>query len=214
LDQSVDTICRQFAVYGLIFIVRRNLKHLPDVYQERIEACDKLESAETKLLALATKAAASNAAASADAATAEAGHVSRLDTLVPPSKRPTHRLGFLGLVGEKVDSVQWSRSEIVRCSEVLARARKVLESDDGQVEKEVNAETGSVDVALGVEDDFQGTGNEEKATVDGNSKVAGTKPSAAELEDYPTLNSAFITFNKQIAAHLGKQVLAHHEPYR
>jgi hypothetical protein len=31
---------------------------------------------------------------------------------------------------------------------------------------------------------------------------------------YPPLNSAFITFNKQIAAHLAMQVLAHHDPYR
>lgn len=31
---------------------------------------------------------------------------------------------------------------------------------------------------------------------------------------YPPLNSAFVTFNKQIAAHLAVQVLAHHDPYR
>jgi hypothetical protein len=31
---------------------------------------------------------------------------------------------------------------------------------------------------------------------------------------YPPLNSAFITFHRQIAAHLAVQVLAHHDPYR
>lgn len=33
-------------------------------------------------------------------------------------------------------------------------------------------------------------------------------------KEYPPLNSAFITFHKQIAAHMGVQLLAHHEPYR
>lgn len=32
--------------------------------------------------------------------------------------------------------------------------------------------------------------------------------------EYPPLNSAFITFHRQIAAHLATQALAHHEPYR
>jgi len=31
---------------------------------------------------------------------------------------------------------------------------------------------------------------------------------------YPPLNSAFITFNKQIGAHMAMQALAHHDPYR
>lgn len=33
-------------------------------------------------------------------------------------------------------------------------------------------------------------------------------------ETYPPLNSAFILFNTQIAAHLAAQALTHHEPYR
>ncbi|KAF8962613.1 hypothetical protein BDZ97DRAFT_1824617 [Flammula alnicola] len=32
--------------------------------------------------------------------------------------------------------------------------------------------------------------------------------------EYPPMNSAFVTFERQIAAHLAVQVLAHHEPYR
>jgi len=31
---------------------------------------------------------------------------------------------------------------------------------------------------------------------------------------YPPLTSAFITFNKQIGAHMAIQALAHHDPYR
>lgn len=30
-----------------------------------------------------------------------------LDTYVPPEKRPHHRLGFMGLWGQKVDSIEW-----------------------------------------------------------------------------------------------------------
>ncbi|PNY28920.1 Uncharacterized protein RSN1 [Tolypocladium capitatum] len=33
---------------------------------------------------------------------------------VPDKKRPSHRIGFLGLVGKKVDTIEWSRSELQR----------------------------------------------------------------------------------------------------
>ncbi|KAF8321947.1 uncharacterized protein EI90DRAFT_3078614, partial [Cantharellus anzutake] len=38
-----------------------------------------------------------------------------------------------------------------------------------------------------------------------------TRPST---EMYPRLNSAFVLFNEQIAAHIASQALVHHEPYR
>lgn len=37
---------------------------------------------------------------------------------------------------------------------------------------------------------------------------------ASTDETYPVINSAFITFRKQISAHLAGQALIHHEPYR
>jgi hypothetical protein len=44
--------------------------------------------------------------------------------------------------------------------------------------------------------------------------IKGALAKGANGEDkYPALNSAFITFNKQIAAHLAVQSLAHHLPY-
>jgi len=36
----------------------------------------------------------------------------------------------------------------------------------------------------------------------------------APEHEYPVLNSAFITFNRQISAHIASQALIHHEPYR
>ncbi|TCD70733.1 hypothetical protein EIP91_002109 [Steccherinum ochraceum] len=48
--------------------------------------------------------------------------------------------------------------------------------------------------------------------------AAANDPDSLEAESpsqaYPPLNSAFILFNQQIAAHLAAQVLTHHEPYR
>ncbi|KAK0474157.1 hypothetical protein IW261DRAFT_1341695 [Armillaria novae-zelandiae] len=130
--------------------INHNLKELPDVYDRRLDACNKLESAENKLLSIATK---SDKTSSEETAAA-----------VPQDKRPTHRLGFLGLWGKKVDSIDWAREEIQKCSQLLDEGRAKLEDESDTT--------------------------------------------------YPPLNSAFITFNRQIAAHLGMQVLLHHEPYR
>ncbi len=130
--------------------INRNLKELPDIYDRRLDACNKLESAENKLLSTASK---------SDKTSSEETAAS-----VPQDKRPTHRLGFLGLWGKKVDSIDWAREEIQKCSQLLDEGRAKL-------------------------DDASDT-------------------------TYPPLNSAFITFNRQIAAHLGIQVLLHHEPYR
>lgn len=44
--------------------------------------------------------------------------------------------------------------------------------------------------------------------------VKGRVLGSGEAGEYPPMNSAFITFRKQISAHLAVQVLAHHEPYR
>ena len=40
------------------------------------------------------------------------------------------------------------------------------------------------------------------------------KPDTATEQMYPPLNSAFVLFNQQIAAHLAAQSLTHHAPYR
>jgi calcium permeable stress-gated cation channel len=131
--------------------INRDLKELPDIYDRRLAACNKLESAETKLLSIATK---SGKDASAEES---AGGV-------PRDKRPTHKLGFLGLFGQKVDSIDWAREEIHTCTKLLDEGRaKIADHSDAT---------------------------------------------------YPPLSSAFITFHKQVSAHLGKQILLHHEPYR
>ncbi|KIY65025.1 DUF221-domain-containing protein [Cylindrobasidium torrendii FP15055 ss-10] len=132
--------------------INRDLKELPDIYDRQLAACNKLEGAETKLLSIASK------------LHLKGGSAEEAGLAVPQAQRPTHKLGFLGLFGEKVDSIEWARKEIQETTALLMEGRRKLadRSDD----------------------------------------------------TYPAINSAFITFNKQISAHLGAQILMHHEPYR
>jgi calcium permeable stress-gated cation channel len=164
-----------------------NLKHLPDLYDRRLDACSKLESAETKLIGLATKAhLAAIQEASKEKAPTSTSDVERSPetSLTAQLERPTHRLGFLGLWGRKVDTIEWAREEIITCTELLTRARRILDADSGEASPE----------ELAAEEDTEA-------------------PDKGD-DDYPVLNSAFITFNKQIAAHMGAQSLIHHEPYQ
>ncbi|KDQ58423.1 hypothetical protein JAAARDRAFT_667498 [Jaapia argillacea MUCL 33604] len=165
--------------------LNRDLKELPDLYDRRMAACNKLESAETSLLNTATKL--RNKQLKKDVER----DIGLAEKLVPKKKRPTHRLplGFmpfsLPFVGQEVDSINWARDEIVRLNEELAAGRKTLRKD----------------VA------FTSRSRPESLPSDGS----GATPTE---QTYPPLSSAFILFNKQIAAHMTKSSLLHHEPYR
>ena len=169
----------------------RNLKELPDIYDRRIAACNKLESAETALMKTAAEirlAAIKKGGETPAAGDVEAGAPDHV--VVPRDQRPTHRLGMLPFTGEKVDTIEWARQEIIVCTELLKEGRAVIEND--------------------------GKGVTDKSSIEGSDSVgendAGKE--TAEVHNYPPMNSAFITFNRQIAANLASQVLVHHEPYR
>ncbi|KAI1386334.1 DUF221-domain-containing protein [Hypoxylon trugodes] len=93
---------------------------LDDLVKERDKVAMKLEKAEVKLLKLANanrvKAAKKNKGASSEAAEApaDAESGSLAARWVPQKKRPTHRLGPLGLWGKKVDTINWCRTELER----------------------------------------------------------------------------------------------------
>ncbi|KAL7627572.1 phosphate metabolism protein 7 [Parahypoxylon ruwenzoriense] len=97
---------------------------LDDLVKERDEVAMKLEKAEVNLLKLANaerlKAIKKGGSderleASGDApADADAESGSLAARWVPDKKRPTHRLGLLGLVGKKVDTINWCRTELER----------------------------------------------------------------------------------------------------
>ena len=208
----------------------RNLKELPDVYDRRLAACDKLESAETSLLKTATKLRLKAVQVAAKNGTdVEASNQESIQ--VPESERPTHKLGFLGLFGQKVDSINWAREEIATCTQLLEEGRGKLRDDDEEEGPSLPALT-SDDNDLGISAvDEDGNprltrdSTSVKRAVSGavHGAASGATKTAKVLKervvggkdgDYPPMNSAFVTFERQIAAHLAVQVLAHHEPYR
>jgi len=96
-------------------------KEVEELVKQRDKAAYKLEGAEVKLIKLANKERqkAIKAGASADdvdkapiTGDAESGSIAA--RWIPAKKRPTHRTGPLGLVGRKVDSINWCRSELAR----------------------------------------------------------------------------------------------------
>lgn len=164
--------------------INRDLQNLPDVYDRRTKACNKLESAQTSLLAIAAKLAViknkNGGLEKTSSADPERG-ITLSETHVPREKRPSHRLPWkfmpfaLPFIGEKVDSIDWARKEIVETNRILEAERRSI----GQ-----------------------------QSNKDEDAEISEKKQS------YAPLSSAFITFNQQIAAHLAHNALAHHEPYR
>lgn len=168
-----------------------DLKELPAVYDRRLAASGKLESAETTLLSTAAKLRAKalkkqgdDAAYPSESADDAERNLALAERLVPRAKRPTHRLpaGFfpfsLPFIGQEVDTIDWCRSEVATTTALLRQARRAISQE--------SCIPASDDAANG------------KDTSD---------------QSYPPLNSAFITFNQQIAAHMAYGSLAHHAPY-
>ncbi|KAI6106921.1 hypothetical protein EDD16DRAFT_1899046 [Pisolithus croceorrhizus] len=176
--------------------LNRNLKDLPAVYNRRLSACNKLESAETNLIRTALKIRNKKLKggekvddAYNDNPDQAERDIALAEKLVPKDKRPTHRLPpsflpfSLPFVGEKVDTIEWARNEIVTCTTLLREARHALAEQS----------------------------NPPATDVDGN---GGTSHEDLPVQTYPPLSSAFITFKKQIAAHMAHRMLTHHDPYR
>ena len=178
-------------VLTLVFF--SDLKELPAIYDRRLAACGKLESAETSLLSTAAKLRrkelknANNGSEPSPSADPERD-VTLAERLVPQDQRPSHRLpaGFmpfsLPFIGEKVDTIEWCRKEIAAHTGLLIKGRQTLADEEISIPEDVN----------------------------GDGKV-GRNDRAKQT--YLPLNSAFITFNQQIAAHLAVNALTHHEPY-
>ncbi|GJC78102.1 uncharacterized protein ColLi_00940 [Colletotrichum liriopes] len=91
---------------------------LDELVEERDKVAMKLEKAQVKLIKLANAArlkAVKNGASAEKTPTAqdtETGDASA--RWIPQKKRPTHRLGPLGLIGKKVDTIEWCRAELQR----------------------------------------------------------------------------------------------------
>jgi len=121
--------------------INRNLKELPDIYDRRLAACNKLESAETSLLRTAArlrleaqKQQQKNVTElnSADPKKAADPEAVPLDLVadVPRDQRPSHRLGLMPFTGQRVDTIEWAREEIKECNRLLDQAISSIEEED------------------------------------------------------------------------------------
>ncbi|KAI1503937.1 hypothetical protein F5X99DRAFT_80589 [Biscogniauxia marginata] len=101
---------------------------LDDLVKERDEVAMKLEKAEVKLLKLANaeriKALKKGGADDRAEAPADAEPGSLAARWIPTKKRPSHRLGPLGLIGKKVDTIEWCRIELERLVPAVDNAQK------------------------------------------------------------------------------------------
>ncbi|KAG5921541.1 hypothetical protein E4U53_003786, partial [Claviceps sorghi] len=105
--------------------VAGNTEELDKQVEERDKVAMKLEGAEVKLIVAVNKARAkalkkggSDVDAEPDAETANV-----ISRWVPDKKRPSHRLGFLGLFGKKVDTIEWGRAELEKKIPEIERAQ-------------------------------------------------------------------------------------------
>lgn len=124
---SVPQLLKLFDNVARIWI-NTDFKELDDVVQERNKLGAKLEGAEVKYIRLADKnrrAAIKKGGEGPVAADAEHGSIGA--RWVPAKKRPSHKLGFLGLIGQKVDTIDWGRPELqslnVKVKDLQARQR-------------------------------------------------------------------------------------------
>ncbi|KAJ7595058.1 DUF221 family protein [Mycena floridula] len=121
--------------------IYRDTTTLNKTFREREKACKKLEAAYSQLLRHTTKVwhlkhVAHKKAKKQKAVDKEKNEDLELivpppsqdlmDELLPPGKRPTHRIGFLGLFGPKVDTVRHCREEIVRLNASIKEQREAM----------------------------------------------------------------------------------------
>ena len=194
--------------------LNRDLKEIPDLYERRIEACNKLESAETALLKSAVKSFDKRIEASVGSDNKDSGEVDlpKLESLLTERNRPRHRIPSKKLpfaipfTGSKVDTIDWARKEISKTTAELERARSVLrqEATSSKTSETViaGAKLGGV-VGLVSQIASIGKSQLEKGEPDDSSQKE-----KSSTQTYPPLNSAFILFNNQTSAHLAAQTLA------
>ncbi len=116
-----------------------NTEKLDKLVEERDKAAMKLEKSEVKLIKLANKerlkaikkgAAVGDDDESKAQAPGDAESGSIAARWISRKKRPTHRIGFLGLLGKKVDSIDWSRTELERLIPEVSAAQARYRAGD------------------------------------------------------------------------------------
>lgn len=136
---NVDRIRLMFKDSAKHIWITGDTDELDKLVEERTKVAMKLETAEVKLLKLANgnrvkaNEGPSKLTKSSQPAQAPPQELESADAVarwVPKNKRPTHRLGFLGLVGKKVDTIEWAREKLSTLHpEVEAAQAKYLAGD-------------------------------------------------------------------------------------
>lgn len=107
-------------------------KELDKLVKERDKVAMKLEKAEVKLIKTANgerlKAIKKGGSAEQTEVANDAESGSLAARWVPAKKRPSHRTGLLGLVGKKVDTINWCRTELERLIPEVDKAQHAFRS--------------------------------------------------------------------------------------
>jgi len=99
--------------------ITSNFEEVDKLVKERDEVALRLEKAEVKLIKLANNKGGANTHTFPD--TSEFGNTTT--QRIPASKRPTHKKGPLGLIGKKVDTIDWCRTELERLVPAVREAQ-------------------------------------------------------------------------------------------
>lgn len=190
--------------------LNRDLKDLPELHEAREKACKMLESAEVALMSMATKRHAKSAATDAKAEKNGGGKSMPVkEKRVSEAARPLRALSIHSTVDGDAESKLTIAEKLVPRNErpthrlpayswmpfSIPFTGKQVDSIDWARE-----EIAKLNEAL--------TAGRKQWRQD----VASDDDSADDV--YKPLNSAFILFNQQIAAHLAIQSLVHHQAYR
>jgi hypothetical protein len=89
-----------------------------------------LEGAETSLLKSAAAAIKKNKVKDAPSPEELEANHSLIERYVPAKDRPHHKLGFLGLLGKKVDTIEWCREEIKLTNDGLEDGKSIIHGED------------------------------------------------------------------------------------
>ena len=118
--------------------IANDCEEIEDLVEQRDKAAMKLEAAETKLVTMSNKARLAEAKKkgghreegvelSNNTVDGESGSVAA--RWVQPKQRPTHRLKFL--IGKKVDTINWCRSELERLIPMIDAKQASLRAGEG-----------------------------------------------------------------------------------
>ncbi|TFK49099.1 DUF221-domain-containing protein [Heliocybe sulcata] len=193
--------------------LNRDLKDVPDLYDQRMKACNKLESAETSLLNTATKL--RNKQLKADTKAAKKSG-KKGDFPGPAEPRPSdgRPLTDPSIVtsGSDVDA---ERDATLAEKLVPQKKRPSHRLPVGPLPFSLPLMGKKVDSIEWSRDEIERTNRELREGRRALAKDVSVTSGTAEGDlAYPPLNSAFILFNRQIAVHLARTALIHHEPYR